>query len=271
MRRSLLEPALRYAALGLDVGAVHGLVDGKCTCGNGSCPHPGKHPIGGRGYLDFTTKPHILHDMFRGTPDANLAGVPASLGFVVLDADGREGCANAQQLGCAAEPTLLTITSRGVHYWFKHPGGTVGNSPIAPGVDVRGDKGYVMLSPSMHYTGVPYRSVGKFSDVKPLPPAVLALLRNGPEREPDPVPEVIEQGGRNRTLFRLGCAWRRLGASEAMILAGLEAANATACRPPLDDRELRVIAASAARYAPAAPVLVDAARTERLRKEYLAA
>lgn len=108
-----------------------------------------------------------------------------------------------------------------------------------------------MLPPSVHYSGRTYRSVGKFSDVKPLPPAVLERLRTGPERDPDPVPEIIEQGGRNRTLFRLGCAWRRLGASQAVIYAGLDAANATACRPPLEDRELRLIAASASRYAPA--------------------
>lgn len=92
----ILDAALRYAALGLAVGAVHGIVDGRCTCGNPGCVppegHPGKHPFAGtRGFHDFTTRAHILHDMFRAAPDANLAGHPASGRFVVLDADGPEG------------------------------------------------------------------------------------------------------------------------------------------------------------------------------------
>jgi putative DNA primase/helicase len=43
---------------------------------------------------------------------------------------------------------------------------------------------------------------------------------------------------------------RRRGASEAAILAALRAVNREQCRPPLDDAEVRKIAASVARYEP---------------------
>ena len=76
--------------------------------------------------------------------------------LVVVDLDGPEGIANAARLGIDS-PVKVT-TSRGYHLYFRHGGGVVGNSAtkIAPGIDVRGDKGYVVAPPSVHSSGVKY-------------------------------------------------------------------------------------------------------------------
>lgn len=41
---SLCSAALRYAARGWAVFPLHGFRDGRCTCGQAACEHPGKHP-----------------------------------------------------------------------------------------------------------------------------------------------------------------------------------------------------------------------------------
>jgi hypothetical protein len=62
----------------------------------------------------------------------------------------------------------------------------------------------------------------------------------------------ITEGSRNDTLMRQAGAMRRVGLSQGAILAALETMNAETVRPPLAREELEKIAASAARYSPAA-------------------
>ncbi len=49
-------------------------------------------------------------------------------------------------------------TGGGRHLFFLHPGGTVKNSAgrLGPGLDVRGDGGYIVAPPSIHPSGRPY-------------------------------------------------------------------------------------------------------------------
>ena len=61
----------------------------------------------------------------------------------------------------------------------------------------------------------------------------------------------IPAGKRNTTLTRLAGAMRRHGASEGTIATALATENAERCDPPLPVPEVRHIAASVARYAPA--------------------
>lgn len=55
-------------------------------------------------------------------------------------------------------PTWVTRTPRGYHIWFRHPRTRViGNrAHIFPGVDIRGDGGYVIVPPSILDAGRPY-------------------------------------------------------------------------------------------------------------------
>ena len=58
----------------------------------------------------------------------------------------------------ALPATVEAITARGRHVYFKIPGERVPNSAskIAPGIDVRGDGGYVLAPPSIHPSGRAY-------------------------------------------------------------------------------------------------------------------
>ena len=81
-------------------------------------------------------------------------------GLVVIDIDPRHGG--------RLDPDLMTRTAcvasggadHGWHLLYTHPGGYVPSRelPGHPGVDVKGDGGYVVLPPSIHpATGRPYR------------------------------------------------------------------------------------------------------------------
>ena len=63
----------------------------------------------------------------------------------------------------------------------------------------------------------------------------------------------IGEGGRNKHLASLAGTMRRRGMSETAILAALVQENQEKCSPPLPDKELKTIARSVGRYAPAVP------------------
>src|SRR5699024_833444 len=64
--------------------------------------------------------------------------------------------------------------------------------------------------------------------------------------------ELLEKGGRNDRLMRIGARFRGAGLTESEIAAALHVVNRTRCRPPLDESEVGRIAASVARYEPGA-------------------
>lgn len=76
-------------------------------------------------------------------------------GVIVLDTDGAEGEETIKQHDALQTPTVKT--AKGRHLYFKHPGGRVSNfTRKLPGLDLRGDGGYVVAPPSIHPSGVVY-------------------------------------------------------------------------------------------------------------------
>lgn len=92
----------------------------------------------------------------------------ARSGLVVIDVDpargGEESLARLQSLMGSLPRTLTARTGGGgLHLYYRHPGvelcNTAGRLPgVAeelPGVDLRGDGGYVVAAPSRHATTLP--------------------------------------------------------------------------------------------------------------------
>lgn len=82
------------------------------------------------------------------------------------------------------------------------------------------------------------------------------LRKTGGDRSSGPAPEVeetISSGARNNTLTSLAGTMRRRGMDAPEILAALQAVNDRRCSPPLPDAEVKKIAWSVSRYAPAPP------------------
>lgn len=159
-----LDAALRYARWGWAVFPCHEPVHGHCSCGHADCSSPAKHPRTRQGLRDATTELNRLIDWWHRWPSANVGvrtGSPS--GLVVVDIDRRPGGLTTlralERMHGELPLTAVVETGAGRHYWFAHPGGTVRNSAgrLGPGIDVRGDGGYVIAPPSSHITGRRYR------------------------------------------------------------------------------------------------------------------
>jgi len=122
---------------------------------------------------------------------------------------------------------------------------------LGPGLDIRGDGGYIIAPPSMHASRKHYAwEVTHDPDDMPLAllPDWLYALCESRQRSTLDAGAVIGSGQRNDTLFRLGCSMRGQGFSGEVIRAALHAMNATQCHPPLSDDEIDKIAASCTTY-----------------------
>ncbi len=104
-------------------------------------------------------------------PEANWAVATGKVSQVfVLDIDGSSGlqsfvdCCERADIDwkAVAEATLGVKTGKGSHLYFQHPGETVHNSAkkLGPGLDIRGDGGYVVIPPSTHQNGESYFWLG---------------------------------------------------------------------------------------------------------------
>ncbi|MGB9866937.1 MAG: bifunctional DNA primase/polymerase [Bacillota bacterium] len=188
-------------------------------------------------------------------PEAQVAVVTGAVSsLVVLDEDGPEGQESLKGKLLPATPTVRT--GRGLHRYFEYPGFWCKNfTRRLPGLDFRGDGGYVLAPPSLHPSGCRYQwADGLSPDDVPLAPCpdwLLELLRPSFAREVESDGDPIQEGERNSTLTSLAGTMRRRGMSQEAIEAALLAENLRRCVPPLPENEVKAIARSVARYTPA--------------------
>jgi hypothetical protein len=151
------------------------------------CQPRAKLPAIETGFHAATSDLEQVRAWWSAMPRANIGFVPGRAGLIVIDIDGPTGEAAAQRLGLLSEPTLIALTPRGAHRYYKHPGGGIGNRKLADALDVRADRGYVLLPPSIHPSGHRYRWQGRASDIADLPPLARAALLRPANLPLDPI------------------------------------------------------------------------------------
>jgi hypothetical protein len=155
----MADSAADLAQLALGVIRLHGIVDGRCTCGRRDCRTPGKHPDVGSSLKRFRREHAdlaLVRRWFTQKPYANVGIVTGEISaVVVLDADGEAGVTELERRGY---PTTWTARSSfgGLHLYLRHPGYLVGNRKIAGIGDLRGDGGLIVAPPSLHVSGNRY-------------------------------------------------------------------------------------------------------------------
>lgn len=256
-KASLLGQALLYCRQGFSVIPVHSVRSGKCTCGKDDCQKPGKHPrIEWGGFQRRRAKEAEIIQWWKRWPCANIGIVTGSISrVVVLDIDGETGVESVR--GKALPNTVVAESGGGGwHYFFKYPEGqSVGSTTgLLPRVDIRADRGFVVVAPSNHISGEKYSWVNepgntKLADVPEWLVELLGMQKNITPAEA--VSDVITEGARNNVLASLAGTMRRRGMSQEAIGAALEAENQVKCKPPLDQAEVVDIVTSICRYAPA--------------------
>lgn len=162
-----LEAALAYAQRGWRVFPLHGIVRGRCTCGRRDCSSPGKHPLVRRGLYEATTDLAQIEAWWRQWRSANIGIVTgADSGIVVIDIDLPAAIGSLGPLLEQGVPrTLAGLTGGGgIHLVYASGDLELGNSAghlpgideELPGVDLRGNGGYVVAPPSLHRSGGSY-------------------------------------------------------------------------------------------------------------------
>ena len=219
-----IKSALDYAKKGLHVFPVHSVNDGLCTCGKADCEHPGKHPRTSHGLLDATTDPATITEWWTLWPDANI-GVRTGIisGIVVVDVDPRhEGdrtWSELQDFHGRVDTSESYTGGGGSHYFFQAPEDglkSVNNAPLGPGVDLKGEGGYVIAPPSRHESGDYYEWVTEGIAPTPIPDWLLSIWpksnigANG-HHAVESIGETIPDGRRNSRLASLAGTMRRRG------------------------------------------------------------
>ncbi len=222
----------------------------------------GKLPLiararGGHGYLDATIDRSRIEEWWRAYPEANIGiATGRASKLLVIDVDPRNcvtWLASLHQLELPETYTVRTA-SGGWHLYFEFSGDRrIGSGAnLLPGIDWRGNGGYVVAAGS-RVNGKSYE-VAKHLPIA-LAPALLLDRILVHHRLARPVRvagghSIIPEGQRNETLFAMACLLRRFGIDFNAIYGSLRAVNADHCQPPIEDEELRRIAASAMRYEP---------------------
>ena len=152
----------------------------------------GKKIFKSGGLYKATTCAQTIAEWWAKHPNA-MIGMPTGTpsGFVVLDVDfdpdkGIDGFSALDELCKRHGPMPITgkvQTPRGgTHYYFRLPAGVkIYNSAgmIAPGIDIRGEGGYIIAPGSIRHDGQQYNCVHPIQDSVEIPNGIVTLISKG--------------------------------------------------------------------------------------------
>lgn len=192
MTHEVLVHAIAATTIGIPVGPAYGIRLHKCDCGR-QCGSEGKHPIHRSGIKSATTDADEIRRYWESHPNANLMIATGKVsGVCVIDIDlgpDKDGEVELRKLekehGLLPETLRVNTGSGGFHLYFRVPKGVsikCSVSKLAPGIDVRGDGGYVIGPGSTHLSGRQYKISGlkpfTLDNIAPLPSWIIERLNN---------------------------------------------------------------------------------------------
>lgn len=194
-----------------------------------------------RKYQEQRATKEELIEWFVKNPRNNVGIVTGKISnLVVIDLDGAEGLQSAGTLQLTSTIQALT-PNNGKHLFYSWTGETKNAVRKVPGVDIRGDGGYVVAAPSVLESGKSYKWLRYGSALPAYDARILGEPRNL-------VSTAVAVGGRNDALARIAGGMRKDGMEYEEIFAKLKDENLNRCKPPLDESEVQTIAKSICRY-----------------------
>jgi predicted P-loop ATPase len=191
----IAQAALAWAAKGLRVLPLTWPISStQCSCGKSDCRSIGKHPIyelTRNGLKQASTDPQQIALWWSAYPEANVAVVTGD-GVAVIDED-KPGALLAFAAGRDLPETLQVQTGKGTHHYYHITGAVKNRVGLAPGIDVRGDHGYVVAPPSIHYTGALYE-VSQDVEIAECPEWLRAILQPAKPQVQAPTGGIVIRG-----------------------------------------------------------------------------
>ncbi len=223
----------------------------------------GKAPATDNGVKQATTDIAIIDSWWTPAPDLNIGLATGSAScFFVVDVDEEAGEQSLRELerkhGDLPE-TVEAITGRGRHCYFRLGDGDpvrCSAGKIGPGIDIRGDGGYVVGPPSIHESGRRYEwsvdCAAAFADapdwLHQLISETSAPGRGKPlEHWHETLTQPIPNGTRNATLAEICGKLLFHDVNLVLIRDLLVCVNVARCDPPMTVEEVETITASVAR------------------------
>lgn len=217
---------------------------------HGNCTSPGKVPlVAWDRYQDQLPTREEVISWWTVWPDANIGMATGHVsGIDVLDGDSMDARSWATEQGIEPGAVVLTGKVGGTHWHFSTNGTAHKNfARRRPGLDFRGEGGYVLLPPSLHESGITYRWAPGTEALAPAPfPAWLEDLFTSRPATVEPMGgdgefldvgkllTGIPLGERDSTLYRWASKWRGEGLSIGHART-LMIAAARLCQPPFDE------------------------------------
>jgi Bifunctional DNA primase/polymerase, N-terminal/Primase C terminal 1 (PriCT-1) len=237
---TMVRSALRLAAQGAAIFP--------CRCRD-------KIPATAHGLKDATRDPEQIRAWWNLDPNFNVAIATGAVSKIfVIDVDGPDAERELQRLDLPA--TVEAVTARGKHLYFKYPGTPIRNTTgkVAPGVDTRGDGGYVLAPPSIHPSGALYRWAPNGARIAAAAPdQLIARISERTNGKATPAAEWqqlfasdIPEGQRDCTLTKMAGKLLRHCVNAADVLGIMQAINIARCRPPLPPEDIERIVESIA-------------------------
>lgn len=239
MQANLLQAALAYTERGFSVIPIR----------------PDKKPF--IKWVSCQTKkatPEEIKSWFTKWPSAMIGICTGEIsGVLVIDCDNEEAYQKIQELLPDSFITCIAKTPRGYHLYLIYPKGQrIGNAAgIIPGVDVRGEGGYIIAPPSINADGKSYawQEGLSIADVTPAPmPSELtrAINNNSTNKYNRGVVDsfvdsavFFTAGRRDEDIFSLANALIKAKLSENYTWQVIDIIAAN-CNPPFSSEEARL-------------------------------
>lgn len=222
-----------------------------------------KNPRTPHGYKDAKKDPGAIRSWWTKHPNDGIGVATGSMSnLIVIDEDiddekGKNGYEEVRKWEAEngdLPETVTAITGRGgYHLYFHYEGSDIRNrTGILDGVDIRGEGGYVIAPPSPHPNGTEYAweyppNEYPFAQLSDTVKQFLQY-REASEADSFEMPDTIEAGTRNDTLYRLACSLQAKGLPDKAIVEAVMATNMEKCAEPLDREEIELLCSSAFTY-----------------------
>jgi hypothetical protein len=263
-----LDMALEYIENGWPIFPVHYPAKYGCGCGDPNCKSNGKNPNTINGYRNASIQQWEVRQWFRH-PNMNIGIATGKKSFYVLDIDvagSKQGnqslAALEKEYGKLPNTLKATTGSGGTHFCFYYDGEKElkCRQNIRPGIDFKGDTGYIVAAPSMHASGNKYEWQSDFGKkyIAEMPEWLLEVVTQpkSSKIKSNTQPDIhnlsaapIVDGTRNDILFRLGCSWRENnGLDEIQMAAALKGINNTLPEPNDESEVMDTAAEICKRY-----------------------